>query len=73
MTAKRIVVIILGFALGAALTLGVMILAFLYVNQNVSQGLQSFGLANFLLTTLCFGLASVVILDGLLHTNMLKR
>jgi hypothetical protein len=73
MTAKRIVVIILGFALGAALTLGVMSLAFLYVNQNVSQGLQSFGLANFTLTTLCFGLASIVILDGLLHTNMLKR
>jgi hypothetical protein len=73
MTAKRIVVIILGFAVGAALTLGVMILAFLFVNQNVSQGLQSFGLANFTLTTLCFGLAAIVILDGLLHTNMLKR
>ena len=73
MTAKRIVVIILGFALGAAFTLGIMILAFLYVNQNISQGLQSFGLANFLLTTLCFGFASIVILDGLLHTNMLKR
>ena len=73
MTAKRIVVIILGFAVGAALTLGVMIPAFVFVNQNISQGLQSFGLANFMLTTLCFGLAAVVILDGLLHTNMLKR
>jgi hypothetical protein len=73
MTAKRIVVIILGFAVGAALTLGVMIGVFLLVNQNVSQGLQSFGLANFTLTTLCFGLMSIVILDGLLHTNMLKR
>ncbi len=73
MNAKRIVVIILGFALGAAFTLGIMILAFSYVNQNISEGLQSFGLANFTLTTLCFGLASIVILDGLLHTNMLKR
>lgn len=73
MTAKRIVVIILGFALGAALTLGVMILAFLYVNQNISEGLQNFGLLNFGLTTLCFGLAAIVILDGLMHTRMLKR
>jgi hypothetical protein len=73
MTAKRIVVIILGFAVGAALTLGIMILAFLFVSQNIVDGLQSFGLANFTLTTLCFGLAVIVILDGLMHTRMLKR
>ncbi len=73
MTAKRIVVIILGFALGAALTVGVTSLAFAIVNQNIGQGLLSFGLANFLLTTLCFGLMVIVLLDGVLHTNMLKR
>jgi hypothetical protein len=73
MTAKRIVVIILGFAVGAALTFGVTTLMFLLVSQNISQGLQSFGMANFTLATLCFGLAAIVILDGLLHTNMLKR
>ncbi len=66
MTAKRIVVIILGFAVGAGLTLGVMLL-------GTNQGMQNFGAPNFLLTSFCFGCAAVIILDGLMHTNMLKR
>ncbi len=33
----------------------------------------NFGLPNFLLTSFCFGCAAIIILDGLLHTNMLKR
>ena len=66
MTAKRIVVIVLGFAVGAGLTLGVMALF-------ANQGMLNFGLPNFLLTSFCFGSAAVIILDGLMHTQMLKR
>ncbi|CAG0935586.1 hypothetical protein TFLX_04428 [Thermoflexales bacterium] len=66
MTAKRIVVIIVGFAVGAFLTLGIM-------GLGKNDGLMNFGLPNFLLTTFCFGCAVTIILDGLMHTNMLKR
>ncbi len=66
MTAKRIVVIILGFAVGAGLTFGVMALF-------ADKGMLNFGLPNFLLTSFCFGCAAMIILDGLMHTNMLKR
>jgi|GEM_PF-6750151 hypothetical protein len=70
MTAKRIVVIILGFAVGASLTLGTMFF-FEYVVKMT--GMLNFGLPNFLLTSFCFGCAAIIILDGLLHTKMLKR
>lgn len=66
MTSKRIVVIILGFAVGAGLTLGVMALF-------ADLGMLNFGLPNFLLTSFCLGCATIIILDGLMHTNMLKR
>ena len=66
MTAKRIVVIILGFAVGVGLTLGVMALW-------ASDGMLNFGLPNIILTSFCFGCAAVILLDGLMHTNMLKR
>jgi hypothetical protein len=66
MTAKRIVVIIVGFAVGAGLTVGIM-----WLGKN--DGLMNFGLPNFLLTTFCFGCAVTIILDGLMHTQMLKR
>jgi hypothetical protein len=66
MTAKRIVVIILGFAVGAGLTLGVMALF-------ANLGMLNFGLPNFLLTTFCFGCMAVILLDGVMHTNILKR
>jgi hypothetical protein len=66
MTAKRIVVIILGFLVGAGLTLGAM-----FVFKD--RGMLNFGLPNFLLTSFCLGCAIVIVLDGLMHTNMLKR
>jgi hypothetical protein len=66
MTAKRIVVVIVGFAVGAGLTLGVMALF-------AGQGMLNFGMPNFLLTSFCFGCAAVILLDGLMHTNLLKR
>ncbi len=66
MTAKRIVVIILGFAVGAGLTVGIMLF-------GARQGLLQFGLPNFLLTSFCFGCAAIILLDGVMRTNMLKR
>ncbi len=66
MTAKRIVVIIVSFAVGAGLTFGVMLL-------GANQGMLNFGLPNFLLTSFCFGCAVMILLDGPMHTNMLKR
>lgn len=70
MTAKRIVVVISGFAVGASLTLGIMLL-FEYVLKIT--GMLNFGLPNFLLTSFCFGCAAVIILDGLMHTQILRR
>jgi len=66
MTAKRIVVIIVGFAVGLGITLGVMALF-------SGVGMLNFGLPNILLTSFCFGCAAVILLDGVMHTNMLKR
>ena len=66
MTAKRIVVIIVGFAVGLGITLGVMALF-------SGEGMLNFGLPNILLTSFCFGCAAVILLDGVMHTNMLKR
>ncbi len=70
MTAKRIVVVIASFAVGASLTLGTMFF-FEYVVKMT--GMLNFGLPNFLLTSFCFGCAVAILLDGLMHTNMLKR
>ncbi len=66
MTAKRIVVIIVGFAVGLGITFGVMALF-------SGLGMLNFGLPNILLTSFCFGCAAIILLDGALHTNMLKR
>jgi hypothetical protein len=66
MTAKRIVVVIVGFAVGLGITLGVMALF-------SGVGMLNFGLPNILLTSFCFGCAAVILLDGVMHTNMLKR
>jgi hypothetical protein len=66
MTAKRIVVVIVGFAVGLGITLGVMALF-------SGVGMLNFGLPNILLTSFCFGCAAVILLDCVMHTNMLKR
>lgn len=66
MTAKRTAVILMGLLVGAGITLGVMMLF-------ANQGMRDFGTPNFLLTSLCFGVAAVIGLDYLLNTGMLKR
>jgi hypothetical protein len=66
MTAKRVAVIIMGFLVGAGLTLGVMAIF-------ANQGMLGFGVPNFLLTSFCFGIAAIIALDYVLNTGLLKR
>lgn len=66
MIAKRIAVILLGFAVGAGMTLGVMAL-------GSANGLNNLGMPNFLLTSFCFGTAACIALDHVLSTGMIKR
>ncbi len=66
MTAKRIAVIIMGFLVGAGMTLGVMVVF-------ADRGMLNFGAPNFLLTSFCFGIAVIIGLDYLLNTRMIKR
>ncbi len=65
MTAKRIAVIILGFAVGAGLTFGLM--AF-----GAGNGLNNLGTPNIILTSFCFGTAACIALDHVLSTGMVK-
>ena len=66
MTAKRIAVIIIGFAVGAGMTLGIMAIF-------SNQGMTNLGAPNFILTTFCFGVAACIALDHVLNTGMIKR
>ena len=66
MTAKRIAVIIMGFAVGAGMTLGVMAVF-------SDRGMMNFGAPNFLLTSFCFGIAACIALDHVLNTGLIKR
>ncbi|HZY41610.1 MAG TPA: hypothetical protein VFF59_06385 [Anaerolineae bacterium] len=66
MTSKRVAVILMGFLVGAGLTLGIM-------TVFAKEGLLDFGLPNFLLTSFCFGAAAIIALDYLLNTGLLKR
>ncbi len=67
---KRAAVIIVGFAVGAAVTFGIVLLL-----QNTSQDpllLQKFGSLNFVLASFMFGAIAIIALDGVLKTNILK-
>lgn len=66
MLAKRIVVLLLGFAVGAGMTFGLMIL-------GSGNGLNNLGTTNFILTAFCFGIAACIALDHVLSTGMIKR
>jgi hypothetical protein len=66
MVAKRIAVLLIGFAVGAGMTLGLMTL-------GSANGLNNFGAPNFILTSFCFGTAACIALDHVLNTGMIKR
>ena len=66
MLAKRIAVLILGFAVGAEMTFGLMVL-------GSGNGLNNLGTPNIILTSFCFGTAACIALDHVLSTGMIKR
>ena len=66
MAAKRIAVILMGFAVGAGMTLGIM-------TVFSDRGMMNLGAPNFILTTFCFGCAAIIALDHVLNTGMIKR
>ena len=66
MLAKRIAVLILGFAVGAGMTFGLMVL-------GSGNGLNNLGTPNIILTSFCFGTAACIALDHVLSTGMVKR
>ncbi|MGH2591905.1 MAG: hypothetical protein ACRDGG_00145 [Anaerolineae bacterium] len=70
MVIKRIAVILVGMAVGAAETFG--IVSFL---GNVSKDpllLMEFGAINFVLAAFMFGMIAVIALDAILKTDLLK-
>jgi hypothetical protein len=66
MLAKRIVVLLLGFAVGGGMTFGLMVV-------GSGNGLNNLGMPNFILTSFCFGTAACIALDHVLSTGMIKR
>ena len=66
MLAKRIAVIIMGFAVGEGMTLGIMAVF-------SDRGMTNLGAPNFLLTSFCFGIAASIALEHVLSTGMTKR
>jgi hypothetical protein len=66
MLAKRIAVLLLGFAVGLGMTLGLMTI-------GSTNGLNNLGAPNIILTSFCFGVAACIALDHVLSTGMIKR
>jgi hypothetical protein len=66
MVAKRIAVILLGFAVGLGMTLGIMAIF-------SDRGMTNLGAPNIVLTSFCFGVAACIALDHVLSTGMIKR
>ena len=70
MALKRASVIVVGLAVGAAFTFGVVFLL-----QNTSNDpllLEKFGPLNFILASTMFGAVAIIALDGILKTDILK-
>lgn len=70
MALKRAAVIVVGLAVGAAFTFGVVFLL-----QNTSNDpllLEKFGSLNFILAATMFGAVAIIALDGILKTDILK-
>ena len=70
MALKRAVVIIVGLAIGAAVTFGVVF--FLQISSNDALLLQKFGALNFILASTMFGAIAIIYLDKFLKTQILK-
>jgi hypothetical protein len=70
MALKRVVVIIVGLAIGAAVTFGVVY--FLQISSSDPLLLQKFGAPNFILASTMFGAIAIIYLDKFLKTQILK-
>jgi len=67
---KRSAVIVVGFAVGAAVTFGVV--SFLQISSEDPLLLQKFGPLNFILASTMFGAIAIIYLDKFLKTEILK-
>ncbi|HLF25212.1 MAG TPA: hypothetical protein VJG32_02655 [Anaerolineae bacterium] len=70
MAVKRTAVIMVGLAIGAAVTFG--IVSFLQFYSQDALLLQKFGPLNFILASVMFGAIAVIYLDAVVKTNILK-
>jgi len=70
MTFKRIAVWLIGMAFGAAVTFG--IVWYLGLSTDDPLLLMKFGPLNFILAAFMFGMIGVIVLDGVLKTEILK-
>jgi len=70
MAFKRSVVIVVGLAIGAAITFG--IVSFLQFSSQDPLLLQKFGMLNFVLASTMFGAIAIILLDAVLKTDILE-
>lgn len=70
MALKRAAVFIVGLAIGAAVTFG--IVSFLQFSSQDPLLLQKFGPLNFILASTMFGAIAIIYLDKFLKTEILK-
>jgi hypothetical protein len=70
MAAKRAAVFVVGLAIGAAVTFGVV--SFLQYRSEDPLLLQKFGPLNFILASVMFGAIAIIALDAVLKTDILK-
>ena len=70
MALKRAAVILVGMAVGAAITFG--FISFLSYRSEDPLLLMEFGSINFVLASFMFGMIAVIALDAVLKTDLLK-
>lgn len=70
MALKRAAVIVVGLAVGAAVTFGVVL--FLQYRSADPLMLEKFGSLNFILASVMFGAIAIIALDAILKTDILK-
>ena len=70
MALKRAGVIVVGLAVGAAVTFGIVL--YLQLRSADPLLLEKFGPLNFILASVMFGAIAVIALDAILKTDILK-
>lgn len=70
MTLKRLTIVVVGLAIGGAVTFG--IIWFLALQSNDPLLVEEFGTLNFILASSMFGGIAIIALDHVLKTEMLQ-